>query len=57
MGSGDANTKHEVKLVNANNTGGACEVTVTNVKTVNVTSETQVRLRDALFSLEIGVWY
>lgn len=57
MGSGDANTKHEVKLVNANNTGGACEVTVTNVKTVNVTSETQVRLRDALFSLEIDVRY
>lgn len=42
LGSGDANTKHEIKLVNPNSTGGACEVTVTNVKTVNVTSETQV---------------
>lgn len=42
LGSGDANTKHEIKLVNPSSTGGACEVTVTNVKTVNVTSETQV---------------
>lgn len=42
LGSGDANVKHEIKLVNPNNTGSACEVMVTNVKTVNVTSETQV---------------
>ena len=28
--------------MNPSNTGGACEVTVTNVKTVTVTSETQV---------------
>jgi len=42
LGSGDANTKHEIKLVNPGSSGGACEVTVTNVKTVNVTSETQV---------------
>lgn len=42
LGSGDSNTKHEIKIVNPSNTGGACEVTVTNVKTVTVTSETQV---------------
>lgn len=42
LGSGDSNTKHEIKIVNPGNTGGACEVTVTNVKTVTVTSETQV---------------
>lgn len=42
LGSGDVNVKHEIKLVNPNNTGSACEVMVTNVKTVNVTSETQV---------------
>jgi len=42
LGSGDVNIKHEIKLVNPNNTGSACEVMVTNVKTVNVTSETQV---------------
>jgi len=42
LGSGDVNVKHEIKLVNPNNTGSACEVMVTNVKTVIVTSETQV---------------
>lgn len=42
LGSGDANTKHEVKLSNPGNTGSAHEVMVTNVKTVVVTSETQV---------------
>ncbi|CAH3197146.1 unnamed protein product, partial [Porites evermanni] len=42
LGSGDPNAKHEIKLVNPNSTGSACEVTVTNVKTVTVTSETQV---------------
>ncbi|XP_068672147.1 carboxy-terminal kinesin 2-like [Montipora foliosa] len=42
LGSGDANTKHEVKLVNPTNTGNTHEVMVTNVKTVNVTSESQV---------------
>ena len=44
LGSADANAKHEIKLVNPSSTGGACEVTVTNVKTVNVTSETQVSI-------------
>ncbi|XP_078355961.1 carboxy-terminal kinesin 2-like, partial [Oculina patagonica] len=42
LGSGDANTKHDIKLVNPSSTSGACEVTVTNVKTVTVTSERQV---------------
>ena len=42
LDSGDPNAKHEIKLVNPNSTGSACEVTVTNVKTVTVTSETQV---------------
>lgn len=45
LGSGDANTKHEVKLSNPGNTGSAHEVMVTNVKTVVVTSETQVSLQ------------
>ena len=45
LGSGDTNTKHEVKLSNPGNTGSAHEVMVTNVKTVVVTSETQVSLQ------------
>lgn len=43
LGSGDANLKHEIKLVNGGNaTGNANEVMVTNIKTVGVTSEDQV---------------
>ncbi|XP_078383782.1 uncharacterized protein LOC144666254 isoform X2 [Oculina patagonica] len=42
LGSGDANTKHEIKLVNPKSTGKACEVTVTNLKTVKVTTYNQV---------------
>lgn len=49
LGSGDVNVKHEIKLVNPNNTGSACEVMVTNVKTVIVTSETQVSLCGTTF--------
>ena len=43
LGSGDASLKHDIKLVNGGSgASGACEVMVTNVKTVVVTSEDQV---------------
>ena len=53
LGSGDPNAKHEIKLVNPNSTGSACEVTVTNVKTVTVASETQVG-QDDLVACDMG---